>query len=87
MDPNALRTGLWCFGVGAKSSGHLEVFGKTLLFWGKIDGVTVLWQFDKKSQKIDFLRHRKFRDQIICAFTGDSCGMGFPENGPLLDKN
>ena len=35
MDPNALRTGLWCFGVGAKSSGHLEVFGKTLLFWGK----------------------------------------------------
>ncbi len=57
IDPNALRTGFWSFGVGAKSSGHLEVFGKTLLFWVKIDGVTVLWQFDKKSQKIDFLKH------------------------------
>ena len=32
INPNTLRTGLWCFGLGAKSSGHLEVFGKTLLF-------------------------------------------------------
>ena len=57
IDPNALRTGLWCFGRGAKSSGHLEAFVKTPLFGVKNDGVTVLWQFDKKSQKIDFLKH------------------------------
>ena len=49
--------------------------------------VTVLWQFDKKSQKIDFLKHWKCRDQKLQQFTGDSCGMGFPENGPLLDQN
>ena len=50
-------------------------------------GVTVLWQFDKKSQKIDFLKHWKFSDQRLYRFTSDSCGMGFPENGPLLDQN
>ena len=57
IDPNALRTGLWCFGVGAFSREQVLLGIKNPDFSLKNDGVTVLWQFDKKSQKIDFLKH------------------------------
>ena len=46
MDPNALRTGLWCFGRGAFSREQVLLGIKNPDFSLKNDGVTVLWQFD-----------------------------------------